>query len=628
MNVRCLLFLMLFAFCSRQLESPWPLLAESQIPVGEPQISAGQTAAGQDSSSSQSVTPKTAIGTGSDGKAAISLPSDKERFHLFILAGQSNMAGRGVVEEQDLEIHPRVFAFTQEGQWEPAVDPLHFDKPKAVGVGLGKSFAIRYAEEHPEVSVGLVPCAAGGSPIRSWTPGGYHDQTNSHPLDDTLTRVAEAMKSGTVKGILWHQGESDCSPELAPVYEASLARLIDRLRAAVGVPDLPLVIGQMGDFADNPWNDSKFVIDAVHKKLARTLPNCDFASSLGLMHKGDQVHFDSASYRELGRRYYLAYQRIVGGRDPRILSVQRIWDRAPHNAFTDLVRYHDEWFCVFREGQAHVSPDGALRVIRSKDGRNWQSVAILSDALADLRDAKITITPEGNLMLSGAGALHDTTSATHQSYAWFSKDGEVWTQAIPIGEPNYWLWRVSWDPNGHALGIGYRTGKDEKREVRLYRSQDGASFEPAVPTLFNEGYANESSIAFLEGGTSLCLLRRDPHGNAAATAQLGKSLAPYDNWHWRDLGVRVGGPQIVVLPDGRIVAVVRLYDGHTRTSLCWLDPQQARLEEFLRLPSGGDTSYAGAVWHDQQLWISYYSGHESPGNPFSTAIYLARVTIP
>jgi hypothetical protein len=76
------------------------------------------------------------------------------------------------------------------------------------------------------------------------------------------------------------------------------------------------------------------------------------------------------------------------------------------------------------------------------------------------------------------------------------------------------------------------------------------------------------------------------------------------------------------LPDERLLAGVRLYDGGTRTSLCWIDPDAGELEEALRLPSGGDTSYPGMVLHEGQLWVSYYSSHEE-----KTAIYLARVSV-
>src|SRR5262245_45004969 len=127
-----------------------------------------------------------------------------------------------------------------------------------------------------------------------------------------------------------------------------------------------------------------------------------------------------------------------------LLSVRKIWDAAPHNAFTDLVRFQGEWFCVFREGKAHVSPAGALRVLTSKDGEAWSSAALLTSTNADLRDAKITVTPDGRRMLSGAGALHQPAPARHRSMVWFSKDCRQWTEPVVIGDPNQWLWRTTW----------------------------------------------------------------------------------------------------------------------------------------------------------------------------------------
>jgi hypothetical protein len=299
-----------------------------------------------------------------------------------------------------------------------------------------------------------------------------------------------------------------------------------------------------------------------------------------------------------------------------LVKVKKIWDRAPHNAFTDLVRFRDQWFCVFREGKNHVSPNGALRVITSKDGEKWESAALITSPNSDLRDAKITVTPDGQLMLCGAEALHDKSRKTHQSLAWFSKDGRTWSKRHEIGDPDFWLWRVTWH-KGRAYGIGYGCGKDQS--VRLYSSKDGRSFDTLVKPLFDRGYPNETSLVF-DGDTCFCLLRRDGKG---ANGLVGTSKAPYTKWQWKDLGVRIGGPHMIRLPDGRFVAAVRLYDGKTRTSLCWLEPRTGKLSEFLKLPSGGDTSYAGLVWHEGLLWISYYSSHEG-----KTSIYLAKVKFP
>ena len=299
-----------------------------------------------------------------------------------------------------------------------------------------------------------------------------------------------------------------------------------------------------------------------------------------------------------------------------LLDVRKIWDRAPHNAFTDLVRFKGRWFCVFREGRAHVSPDGALRVITSKNGKDWTSTALLTRADGDLRDAKITVTPDHRLMLSGAAALRQPAEFKHQSFAWFSTDGRTWTEPVSIGDPNLWLWRVTWHKET-AYGVAYDTAGE--RFIRLYTSTDGKRFRALVPELFNEGQPNETSILFQPDDTALCLLRRD---GSPGSGKLGVARPPYTNWRWRDLGAKIGGPHMIRLADGRIVAAVRLYDGGVRTALAWLDADAGTLTEFLRLPSGGDTSYAGLACYRNVLWVSYYSSHEG-----KTCIYLAKVKI-
>lgn len=238
--------------------------------------------------------------------ATVELP-DKEHFHLFLLAGQSNMAGRGKVAEQDREPHPRVLMLSQEGEWVPAVAPLHFDKPKVAGVGLGRSFAIEVAEANPDIVVGLIPCAVGGSPISSWEPGAYDAATKTHPYDDTMPRMKKALESGTLKAILWHQGESDSKSPLAEQYATKLHELIARFRQEFDAPEVPFIAGQMGQFKERPWSEEKKLVDAAHQELPETVPNCAFVTSDGLNQKGDEVHFDAESYRELGRRYAKAY---------------------------------------------------------------------------------------------------------------------------------------------------------------------------------------------------------------------------------------------------------------------------------------------------------------------------------
>ncbi|OYW72400.1 MAG: acetylxylan esterase [Verrucomicrobia bacterium 12-59-8] len=234
----------------------------------------------------------------------------KDKFHLFLLVGQSNMAGRGVVEAQDLVVNPRVLMLSKEGQWVPAVDPMHFDKP-AAGVGLSKTFGQIIAEANPGVTIGLVPCAVGGSPIDAWKPGVFYPPTKSHPWDDMVKRVEAALPVGTLKGILWHQGESDSTAELAPAYAAKLHDLIKRLRELVKTPDAPLIAGQMGIFDGAPWSPAKKVVDQAHRDLPKEVPHTAYVTAAGLNHKGDKIHFDSAAYRELGKRYATAFLQMT-----------------------------------------------------------------------------------------------------------------------------------------------------------------------------------------------------------------------------------------------------------------------------------------------------------------------------
>ena len=242
---------------------------------------------------------------GSASAGGPDLPA-REKFHLFLLAGQSNMAGRGKVEAQDKIAHPRVLTLNKQREWVPAVDPIHFDKPVA-GVGLGRAFAMAIAKTDPSIVVGLIPCAAGGSPISSWEPGGYHSQTKSHPYDDAIARAKHATKQGTLKAILWHQGESDCTPEKAGLYEKKLDLLIGRFRQDLGTPDLPFLVGQMGQFPERPWDQWAKIVDAAHQSLPDEVRRTAFVPASGLTCRSDKVHFDARSLREFGKRYAHVY---------------------------------------------------------------------------------------------------------------------------------------------------------------------------------------------------------------------------------------------------------------------------------------------------------------------------------
>lgn len=299
--------------------------------------------------------------------------------------------------------------------------------------------------------------------------------------------------------------------------------------------------------------------------------------------------------------------------DLRLIDVRRLSGDVPHSAFTDLARFRGEWVCVFREGKGHVSPDGAIRILASKDGEHWASIARLTASDADLRDPKLYPGPGEKLFIVAAAALHDSTAVRHRTRVWSSKDGREWSAPRDVGDPNIWIWRVNPGPKDAMLAVGYSTVGPSF--VRLYETRDGVEFRTVLEKLAVSGSPNESAIVFAPNGEATCLLRRDPENGV-----LGRSSPPYREWTWRELDRRIGGPELLRFDDGRLLAAVRLYDERTRTALGWIDAESGAFREALTLPSGGDTSYPGLVLHEGTIYVSYYSSHEG-----RTAVYLARV---
>lgn len=236
--------------------------------------------------------------------------------YLYLLAGQSNMAGRGAVESNETPLHPRLFALNSAMEWGPARDPLHFDKPTIAGVGPGSGFGPALAEHFANARIGLIPAAVGGSSIRAWVPGGVHDQTNSRPWDDALSRTFRvmALQGGILKGVIWHQGESD-SQDFAEQYEDALVDLVERFRRTFRSPDLPFVAGQLAPFFLEKRPQAA-TVNAAISRLPQRAPHTAFVTAEELVHNGDGTHFDSASARELGRRYAEAMIQLHASQKP------------------------------------------------------------------------------------------------------------------------------------------------------------------------------------------------------------------------------------------------------------------------------------------------------------------------
>ena len=186
-----------------------------------------------------------------------------------------------------------------------------------------------------------------------------------------------------------------------------------------------------------------------------------------------------------------------------------------------------------------------------------------------------------------------------------------------VTDPGRWLWRITWNGDS-AYGVSY-AAPEGKPWSQLLKSQDGLHFETIQPQLLGDGWPTEARIRFDHDGNALCLHRRDGESN---NAFFGKAKPPFTEWEWKDLGKYFGGPNMIQLPGHQWLGSGRTIGTEARTQIAWIDPEAMTLEPMLELPSGGDTSYPGMVWHDDKLWVTYYSSHEG-----KTSIYLAVVTV-
>lgn len=216
---------------------------------------------------------------------------ENKQIDLYLLIGQSNMAGRGFIEKEDTVSHPRVLVLNKDYSFENAKEPLHYDK-KNRGTGPGFAFAKFMANFYPKYTIGIIPAAVGGTKVSYWQPG------NERGLyEEALHKTREAMKYGKLKGILWQQGESDSNAQDAPFYKNRLINLLTQLRKELGDETIPIVLGGVPDFL----NTSYYVtINKSLKEISKEMNNVSFSEASQLGHIGDQLHFNSAAQRENG----------------------------------------------------------------------------------------------------------------------------------------------------------------------------------------------------------------------------------------------------------------------------------------------------------------------------------------
>ena len=312
-----------------------------------------------------------------------------------------------------------------------------------------------------------------------------------------------------------------------------------------------------------------------------------------------------------------------------LIEVDKVWDKATHNAFTDLLYWHGRFYCAFREAGGHVGTVGKVRIISSEDAKSWRSETVLDSSSPlldnlvgwDIRDTHFSVTPDDRLMLVG-GAYKKAAAGAFVGFT-RGKDSNDWKKITPrkITDPPWWLWTAQWRGDT-CWGFAYDKNRPAERKyiVNLLRSTDGINWKIHVPDVIAKGgRSSETAIRFDSEGNAYALNRRND-----SSALLGKSSGGLKSWQWYDLGVKFsgfGGPNLIETPYGWIGGG-RMHDGGSNMSLTSIDMENLGMRRILRLPSSGDCSYPGFVWHDNLLYVSYYSSHQG-----KASVYLAKVKL-
>ncbi len=250
--------------------------------------------------------------TTSTGPEATSEPEVESgpKFHVFLLLGQSNMAGYPKVVPADLEANERIRVFGYDNcaatgrkfkEWAVAVPPLHECWTGAIGPA--DYFAKTLIEAiPPEDSIGLIPCAVSGERIETFMKG-------VGPMYNwILTRSREALEGGgEIEGILMHQGESNTGD---PAWPEKVNTLVTDLRMDLELGDVPFLAGEL------PYDGNSASHNPLVNQLAQVIDNTWIVSAEGLIvDPADtqwNLHFDHGSQVMLGQRYAEVMKTALG----------------------------------------------------------------------------------------------------------------------------------------------------------------------------------------------------------------------------------------------------------------------------------------------------------------------------
>jgi len=220
----------------------------------------------------------------------------------FLLAGQSNMAGRGNLEEVEKIYDPRIFMLKYKS-FEVMEEPMHTDS-KSAGIGPAASFALEYVKKYNE-PIGLIPCAYGGTSITQWQPDGKL-------FKDMIDKASLIGEDDEIIGVLWAQGETDARIiDNIDEYVMLFDNMLFELETRLGLQNVPIILADIAPYfyqkSEYPY--TPVIADAIKRIVSRD-KKFGFVETDGLVPQEDGLHYNSQSYRIFGKRYFEEYENV------------------------------------------------------------------------------------------------------------------------------------------------------------------------------------------------------------------------------------------------------------------------------------------------------------------------------
>jgi hypothetical protein len=294
----------------------------------------------------------------------------------------------------------------------------------------------------------------------------------------------------------------------------------------------------------------------------------------------------------------------------------KIWDRAPHNAFTDITFFKGKYYVVFREGARHESNDGAIRVLSSDDAYIFNENNRFDNRKFDLRDPKIINYNDSLLYI--LYCMADRDNKVICTVLRSSTDGTNWSNETIFTQKNsWWLWSL-YNYKGRLISGGYNFFKATFVNIYQFDNIRTRNFTGLRQGFYGNHNPGETTFASSADGDTLFTAIRTKYpfptaiGYSTGDSTLGK-------WTWKEQDCIVtGGPRLFYLKNIGLFLVTR--DINFRTSVFWVNTKTFETKKVFTLPSGGDNGYPGITVNKNKLVISYYSSHEGP-----TSIYIATI---